>query len=299
MGWRAALGAAALAIGVASATASCTAAGDHSKASGSTSTTYVLTYHDYQRGDCVAWDQQRQKADARAIAIVPCSKPHVMEITGSTEVRDDGTGYPTAQASDLRVRRPCTAKASALLGQPLEADGRFSLYGLGITPEGWQEGERTYWCGLAEMDGTDGTGRLAVMRTGDARGASQRLIIPAGTCHSSYHQQVAQPHLAALVPCDQPHGWESIGSAKATAPKGAPYPSTADLRRQVDARCDALLKAYAPSSAEVHAGKVVATRLGMTVTDWAAGEREFQCLAERPPGPDLQEDLLIDHSIRG
>ncbi|HEY7068504.1 MAG TPA: septum formation family protein, partial [Acidimicrobiales bacterium] len=129
----------------------------------------------YEVGDCVMWDP----TEAVAVTdLVDCTEPHRIQISGSVAAPDQDD-YPTFAEWTTIIDQTCSASATALVGAPLDPDGRLHIEAIHPQPDGWFEGDRVVWCGV----GTWGeTVDPASLLHEDARGADQAYHFEAGQC---------------------------------------------------------------------------------------------------------------------
>lgn len=268
------------------ALAGCSTGGSDDRADGEggrTTTTYVIDGRHYRTGDCVMFDQVATSG-THPSRVVPCSEPHVVELVGDTEIHTEGDRYPGSDQVRVLADKRCRELAARYLGEPLLVGGRFVHYGLGITPQGWAVGERTYRCGLAEMDKRSRNRRLAVLLEQSVKGQSQIDDLEVGTCQPSIDQLRDDPTLPAILPCDQPHGREVTGEAPISDDHWDPNADVDAEAARTAAACRAALDAYAgPDHPGVHS-----TELGITKEAMALGDRDITCLAV----PDGDQPLV-------
>jgi hypothetical protein len=96
---------------------------------------------------------------------VPCTQPHVLEITGAVDLTGRIGHAPTNDEMDQTIGADCEQIAAAYLGRPLE-DDLWSGW-LNIEPESWDAGHRITECTL-ERYGPDNAPVVlsAPLRTG-------------------------------------------------------------------------------------------------------------------------------------
>jgi len=239
-----------------------------------TSTTYVLNPIDYSPGDCVFWDQ-RSAEGLRNARVVPCTENHIVQILGSTEVRNGSGVYPGRGALVDLTAATCAAKQKAFLGAPLLRGGRFSPYDLSVTVQGWDQGDRTYWCGIAELDQYSPASQTARVVHTDARGQGKHQLVevPVGTCSRGYPQLQDHPLLALYVSCDRLHVWEATGHVAFGADET--YPDGDHFHQVTTDGCQALF------DAKVRAGiaGLIPSNMGISRLQWDAGDRTVTCIA--------------------
>ena len=57
-------------------------------------------------------------------------------------------GYPTFDQWTTIIDETWAVSAAALVGAPLDPDGRLHIEAIHPQPEGWSEGDRVVWCGV-------------------------------------------------------------------------------------------------------------------------------------------------------
>jgi len=250
--------------------------GSDATAGSTTSTTYLLQHIDYSSGDCVFWDQ-RSKDGIRNVHVVPCTENHVMQILGATKVPNGNGVYPGSAALVDRTAAACAAKQKAFLGAPLLRGGRFSPYDLSITVQGWAEGDRTYWCGIAQLDQYSPASQTAkVVHTSfEGQGKHQLVEVPVGTCSRGYSQLKDHPRLALYVSCDELHVWEATGHVTFGADEH--YPDGDHFHQVTTDGCQAL---FATKVRPGIAG-LIPSNMGISRLQWDAGDRTVTCIATR------------------
>jgi hypothetical protein len=235
-----------------------------------------LSSRGYEVGDCVTWDPTGPFA---VTDVVACTEPHRIQISGSVAAPDQD-GYPTFDQWTTIIDETCAASAAALLGAPLDPDGRLHIEAIQPQPEGWSEGDRVVWCGL----GTWGeTVDPASLLHEDARSADQAYHFEAGQC-------VAYPPAAQammVVPCTQPHQMEIIGRIDYTDQAQVPLD-------EPDVRCHDVAVAYLggePQAPWAYSDE------GLSPESWASGRRFSHCfVGQWSPDGSLSP---VSVSIRG
>jgi hypothetical protein len=164
----------------------------------------------------------------------------------------------------------CAQPITSYLGYPLDPAGRFQVGDMSPTPESWDQGDRTLWCGI---DLGSPTEMPSVLFTGAVRGQSQELLYPIGTCLSDLPGGVS----TSPVACTQPHSYEIAGNASLASLPQLPQ-GTVALANAVQSQCDAIAEQYA--GGPLPAG-VLWNFLDLAQTSWNAGDRVVQCTIGR------------------
>lgn len=240
-------------------------------------------------GTCLTWSQD-DASDARR---VPCTQPHLFEITGTiTLYRAYGPDapFPTeAQWRDL-VQRRCTAAAQDYLNGKFDPEGRYSVGAIKPSRAAWRNGDRTMRCGLQAV-GNSGT---VYPTTGSVRHVSQANVHEPGTCLGIDGKAIGDP-----VDCSKPHAVEVVAVVHlGKAFEGDGYPKEDKQDKLLADKCAKLAAEYA-------GGENVVRKKGLTVfwqtlsrRSWQAGTRKVECRLGAPL-PDDSGFAAITGSVKG
>ena len=224
-------------------------------------------------GSCLSWSKPRA-ADAH---IVPCSEPHLFEVTS---VQNISKQYPPkAKPPDLEQWRKlsdklCTTNIEKYLGEPLDPYGRYSLNILRPTSQQWADGERAVRCGLQRT----GPGGSLLPTTGHAAEQPQSSVFEPGTCLGLKGKAVGDP-----VDCAKPHAYEIVATLDLTEQFKFTdgYPPAEDQEAWLDKECNAALKTYTGGADLSDKG----LSLGWDVVkeeSWSAGSTKVNCYVGKP-----------------
>jgi len=255
------------------------------RAAGPSRPTFVT--RSYNVGDCVDWDQA-SAAGPRTTHVVPCSASHLVEIAGRLDVGARFDTYPTEAEWKVVFAHGCLPAVEALLGRPLDPQGRFTLSGLIPVPERWRAHDRAIWC-VTELTPGRATspGAELVPFTGRVEGASQTRTAPVGTCFSN-----SSPY---PVVCSRPHAYEVTGYvdlARVTSPPA--FDDDDAWNKLVGAQCRATARAYMHHAL---AKDESSGWLRMLAQSWAAGRRVVECTVQRRNAANLS--ALYAGPLRG
>ncbi len=226
----------------------------------------------YQVGDCVDWDQD-SAAGPRSTHVVPCTASHLVEIAGRLDVGRRFDHYPTQAEWQVVFAHDCLPAVEALLGRPLDPEGRFTLSGLIPVPQSWDSRNHAVWC-VAELTPGHATspGSDLVAFTGKVEGASQTRTARIGTCFTN-----ASPY---AVPCRRPHAYEVTGDVNLSGLTSNPPPAADDRAwdKLVGRQCAAIARSYMHRAlgADESSGW-----LRLLPQSWAAGRRVIECTVQR------------------
>jgi len=238
----------------------------------STSTTDLdLADRTYRAGECITWNQS-EGGQNLATPDVPCTRPHLMEMTDKEVLTSYGSDAPypgPAQWGQIDTAE-CGPPAERYLGYPLDPYGRFAASALEPTARGWGNGDRTLWCGiqLATPFGAPTSNDL-IPFTGPVRGQDQTPVYVTGTCLSLGSSGT----LGNPVPCTSVHSTELVGTVTITGVTS--YPSSTDQWwAAVGAGCTRLATQYTGGS---FPGGVRPGYLDFAPASWNAGRRTVEC----------------------
>ncbi|HEY1651879.1 MAG TPA: septum formation family protein [Acidimicrobiales bacterium] len=216
----------------------------------------------------MTWNQTPSGGLA-ATSVVPCTRPHLIEIVSKTHVPASVTRFPDTQGWINLAQILCAQSVRSYLSYALDPAGRFQINSINPTLAGWLQRDRTMWCGIGL--GTP-IGAPTVPFTGAVRGQSQELLYPVGTCLNFGGADASSDSVA----CTQAHAAEVVGNANLASVTQLPQGSTA-FAAAVQPQCAALAAQYAGGS--LPAGTSWAY-LSLAQTSWDAGDRLVQCLIE-------------------
>jgi hypothetical protein len=245
--------------------------------SGHTTTTIALVGQSYQVGDCVTWDQSKEARAKRDTTTVPCTEPHLLEITGSHVVPGLFRPYPSDAAWREIGNENCDELASAYLATTLDPNGRFDSGWLTPLPDTWARGDHRLWCGLtAKLFPQDDAGQSEQVPllplTESAKGKDQAFLYGTGACLVIGTDGL----IGAPVPCPSAHDFEVTGSINLRG-RASDVPATTDAWDQlIGDDCERLVTSYlgrSPSDPNVRSGY-----LGIPPESWAAGRRVVECM---------------------
>lgn len=238
----------------------------------STSTTIGIAKRNFRPGDCVTWDQNA--GPSVVSTVVPCTAPHLVEITHEEELTSYAPGAPFPD--ELQWTRifasACGPVATSYLGYALDPTGRFAPGGISPSDGSWAQGDRTLWCGIqvSVQQSPDQNPNDLNPFTGVVRGQDQGVVHAIGSCFGP-----GSPGLrGAMVPCTSPHVDEVTGSVSIAGQVGQLPPTAGAWSSLVGADCQKLAVGYHGGDLPpgVSAGWVPLTR-----SDWDAGVRTVEC----------------------
>jgi hypothetical protein len=177
----------------------------------------------------------------------------------------------------------CNGPTQAYLGYTLDPAGRFLITTIFPSSDGWAQGRRTIWCGVAEHgpQGTPApTGFATVHFTGRVKGADQTYLYATGVCLPLVTGTLT---FGAIVDCASPHIAEISGTTKLSA---AQMPGTAqEWNTAPHPSCVTVTEAYL--GGKVQLGTAAAASafqvsvVPLPASSWAAGERMVNCFIAR------------------
>lgn len=216
-------------------------------------------------GNCLTWDQAA--GPQRTGAVVPCSAPHLAEVTGSATIAGLGSAFPGQTAIAAFASKACVDPTTSYLGHPVDPLGRFGPAAIYPTQASWDTGQRSLICDLVVRQ-PPGTATLAVA-TGPVAATNETApLFGVGTCLA----QVASS--SATVACDRTHLVEVTGTA--TAPAGAKLPTDAtEYSALIGQACAVDAQNYL--AGRLYLG-VASGWLPVPAVSWAAGRRLVTCL---------------------
>ena len=237
---------------------------------GTTTTTFALTMRDYSLGDCVTWSQKAGN-DQRDTHTVSCSKPHLLEISGSLDLSERFDHYPSKAELDLVDGTVCAQQVSALIGRPLDPYGKFAPENLHPFQDAWTNGYRKLWCGAAaRWSHAPPSHDESLPFTGRVEGADQTSLEPIGSCWTAKGRYA--------VPCATPHTNEVAGYADLTNKGLTSVPALQDDRawqNLVGDQCDQIARNYLGYQP---VGDVFAGWSPIEAASWLAGRRLVECI---------------------
>jgi hypothetical protein len=223
---------------------------------GATTAPVELGSQDYERGDCVTWDQGGGRVEPE---VVNCAEPHLIEMIEPSVV-DQGADapYPNPRQWLGLIDELCRPVAVAYLDGRLDPRGRLGASAVYPLEDGWRSGIRRIWCGVLVRDPLDVGGGDNVAFEGAARDVDQANLLRIGACvHYSG---------TTVVPCREPH--HAVVTAHLDLSDLSERPSDEQLQHRCD-EADAGVET-APSA--------VATFIGFEPDSWTAGTRKGTCM---------------------
>jgi hypothetical protein len=221
-------------------------------------------------GDCLTW--QQGATEGAPSALVPCSSPHLMEMTRKATLTQFSASAPFPDSATwiATADSVCGPIATAYLGYPLDPNGRFHTDWLTPGTGSWARGDRGLWCGIGSYAPLDqGTTGVFDAFTGVVRGQDQEWIYPTGTCFGLGTAGQRGP----VVLCGGAHAFEVTGLT--TLPSSSTFPtSDSQWDSAVGSQCEQLATAYKGGS--LPAG-IQSGWLPLEQSSWNAGERKVQC----------------------
>ncbi|MCA1845479.1 MAG: septum formation family protein [Actinobacteria bacterium] len=244
---------------------------------GNTTTTFQLTRRTYQPGDCVTWTQEYDAGRERTTWVVPCTDPHLVEVTGHISVAGRFDSFPTDQEWERLVwDQDCAELARTYLGH-LDPNGRYSTGGVQPTRESWAGGDRDVWCGVTQSwTEAHHDPEMFAPFTGAVKGASQDLLYGTGACVLTTPDRTE-----GTVPCAETHQQEVTGTVELKKAAGAPYPTDAQWWSLIGNRCDNLARTYLGRPLT---GNLRVSTVGLTQGSWDVGRRTAECTVGRYSG---------------
>ncbi|SDK28986.1 Septum formation [Actinopolyspora mzabensis] len=218
-------------------------------------------------GTCLNWTQP----DASDISEVPCSEPHLFEMTGTTEVwarfGPDAEFPNTEVFNEIKTKR-CSDVARQYLGNGFDPNGRFEVSAFLPSKQSWNDGDRTLHCALQQP----GPAGQLYRFTGKVDSLDQSDIYEVGTCLGISGTSVSSP-----VECSKPHSVEMTGVADLSQKFEGGHPATEKQDEFLLTTCQKQLADYA-------GGKNVAEDKGLSLywdnlskESWQAGSRKVNC----------------------
>ncbi len=249
-----------------------------------TTTTPSLSVEQFTPGQCVTWDQTKAVSGTRQTSVVPCTRPHLIEIASDViQITGFGPTYPGAAALDTYSNKVCPGPDDTFLGDVVDPDGRFAVGGLTPTSNSWATGDNTLWCDI-QLTSTTTTSLLTAF-SGDVRGADQTLLAPVGSC------QKAGPFI--IVACTGPHTVQITGNVNLAEQVFTLPKNDAQWQSIMSQPCGQLARSFLGGAypAGVRSGWYV-----IEPTSWDAGRRIAQCtVGQYTPGGTI---VTITRSLR-
>lgn len=234
-----------------------------------TAAPYRLERRLHLPGDCLRWDQDAGAGATEDLATVPCSDPHLVEVTGHAVIDGGPEDVPAQDELDRLSDAACERVDATHLGAPLDPGGRYYRAGIQPSPEGWAAGDREVWCALGARDGTEqGTPGRHRPFTGKVSATEQFWRYDRGQCLTTGRR--------ATVPCTGAHTVEITG--RTTLPDLPTVPLPDDLNgwnALVGDTCRAQATAYLTREP---AAPLAPGWLPIEPASWRAGMRDVHCL---------------------
>ncbi|EFC83843.1 septum formation family protein [Parafrankia sp. EUN1f] len=229
----------------------------------------------WESGRCYRWTQVPVDV---SVDDVPCATPHLFEAVGRLDLGPaypDDAPYPS-QWNDVADRH-CGPLVTKYLGYSLDPFGRYAASTIHPRRPEWDSGGREVVCGLV-VKGEADPSRPWFLDTfsGGVRGADQAMIFPAGTCFRH-----AADELDDVVPCEEPHHTESVGTAVLPDTVDGAPPSAERFDELAEAACAPRFAPYLGhgNGARGNGGVVVQGNWHLIRPEsWRAGTRSTTCL---------------------
>lgn len=239
-------------------------------------------------GTCLDW----RAPDAADIHPVPCDQPHLFEITGRANLRQNFTSsapFPGTEQWQQLKQQHCVQVSSRYLGGRLDPNGRFSVGAFTPSVQGWRSGDRRLHCGL-QQPGPSGT---LYRFTGRVADLDQSDTYPVGRCLGINGQTVADP----VPDCSGRHSVEITGLVN-LGERFRDFPPSADQDDFLSERCAELTARYAGSPTAATDKGLIAYWDTLSRDSWDAGSRRVNCKvsAQLPDGSGLAP---VFGSVRG
>ncbi|MEV5296664.1 septum formation family protein [Amycolatopsis methanolica] len=217
-------------------------------------------------GSCVTWTMP----DVSDIHVVPCTQPHLYEVTGVVNIGDKyppNAPAPTVdQWRDIALER-CTAGVETYLNEQLDPFGRFTVSALRPGNDEWADGDRDMRCVL---QWAAPGGKLEPI-IGNAAGQSQSAVWEPGTCLALVDKTVGNP-----IDCAQPHSYEIVATLDLKTKFQDGYPSQNDQKIWLDTECNRAVQDYA-GEVDLAAQKLILTWDIREQESWDAGSTLVNC----------------------
>lgn len=217
-------------------------------------------------GSCLNW----QQPDAADIRVVPCTQPHLYEVTGVVNIADKyppGAPAPSVDEwRDLAMAR-CTDGAQTYLGKQLDPVGKFTVSALRPGNDEWAAGDRDMRCVLQWA----APGGALQPVTGTAASQSQAAVWAPGTCLALAGKTVGNP-----IDCAQPHAYEIVATIDLKTHFKGDYPSQKDQADWLDTECNNDMQGYA-GGVDLTAQKLILTWDLLEQESWDAGSTLVNC----------------------
>lgn len=217
-------------------------------------------------GSCITWAQP----DASDIHVLPCTQPHLYEVTGVVNIADKyppGAPAPTVDQWRDIVMNKCTDGATKYLGKELDPYGRFTVSALRPSSSEWAGGDRDMRCVLQWA----APGGALQPITGNVANQSEAAVWDPGTCLALAGKTVGNP-----IDCAQPHAYEIVATVDLRAHFTGGYPSQNDQATWLDTECNHDVQGYA-GGVDLAAQKLILTWDLREQESWGAGSTLVNC----------------------
>lgn len=236
------------------------------------------TVFDAPASSCLTWDSE----SGRDMRRIPCTKPHMFEVTEVRSVAQDfprGAPAPDLNAWQKIATESCTPGAIKYLGRPLDPHGKLQVSALKPSESDWEAGNRDLRCGLWW---TSLGGKLQPI-TGRAEVMNQSMVWPKGTCLALVGKTVGDP-----IDCAKPHAYEMIAVVDLSEEFGESYPSQEKQKAWLDKTCSGLADKYTGKLNLAKKKLILAWDTRLPVS-WKAGSYKVNCMvgAKLPDGSGL------------
>ncbi|MBB4687040.1 hypothetical protein BJY18_004525 [Amycolatopsis jiangsuensis] len=217
-------------------------------------------------GSCLTWSA----ADASDAHVVPCTRPHLFEVTGSVDIGAQFTEdapFPSLDQWQQIAQQKCNSDVRPYLGHALDPYGKLTTNLLRPAAAQWADGDRQLRCGLQWA----GPGGTLQPTTGAAKDQDQSPVWEPGTCLALAGKGVGDP-----VGCGRPHSYEIIATLDLAGEFKDGYPKQDDQKSWLDTECTKAAKDYT-GGADLGEKKLT---LGWDVREqesWDAGSTKVNC----------------------
>ncbi|WP_329070118.1 septum formation family protein [Amycolatopsis sp. NBC_01480] len=219
-------------------------------------------------GSCLTW----AASDASDAHKVPCTQPHLFEVTSSVDIGAQFNAqapFPNLDQWQQIAQDKCNADVRPYLGHALDPYGKLTTNLLRPTSDQWGAGDRQLRCGLQWA----GPGGGLQPTTGAAKDQDQSLVWAPGTCLALAGKGVGDP-----IDCGRPHSYEIIATLDLASKFKDGYPSQKDQSAWLDTACADAAKDYT-GGADLSQKKLI---LGWDLREqesWDAGSTKVNCKA--------------------
>ncbi|GAA3536339.1 septum formation family protein [Amycolatopsis ultiminotia] len=217
-------------------------------------------------GTCLTWGAP----DASDAHQVPCTQPHLFEVTGMVDLGaqfNSDAPFPGLDQWQQIAQEKCNGDVRPYLGHSLDPYGKLTTNLLRPTSAQWSDGDRQLRCGLQWA----GPGGGLQPTTGAAKDQDQSLVWQPGTCLALVGKGVGDP-----VDCGRAHSYEIIATLDLATHFKDGYPKQDDQKTWLDTECTKAAKDYT-GGADLGAKKLI---LGWDLREqesWDTGSTKVNC----------------------